>query len=387
MRPVLAIAAVELRRFLRDRSNIFFVLILPLALVMVFGVQFGGDTPDARVALVGEASPLRSAVTDRLEQDGLEVRLHDRETALELVARGSVDVALVVDEAATAAYEARQEVRLGLSASTRANAVVGIQRVSQSLEGLSTQLRQLAALESAGVATADAEAALAKARTEVVPPQVRVSDANDVDQQFTGLGRFDLGATSQLLLFVFLSSLTGAASIIQSRRLRVTARVLAAPLTTSQAVGGQVLGRLAIALFQGLYIMAGAALVFGVDWGDPLAAVVILTAFSLVAAGTALVVGAVMATESAASGLGVGGGLVIAGLGGCMLPLEFFPDTLRMVANITPHAWANTAFAQIQRHDGTLLDVLPQLGVLLAMAAIVIAVGVWALRRSLTRAT
>ena len=42
-------------------------------------------------------------------------------------------------------------------------------------------------------------------------------DTDNVAQRFTGLGRFDLGAAQQLLLFVFLSSLTGAATLIQAR--------------------------------------------------------------------------------------------------------------------------------------------------------------------------
>lgn len=59
-----------------------------------------------------------------------------------------------------------------------------------------------------------------------------------------------------------------------------------------------------------------------------------------------------------------------------MLPLELFPDSVRRVANVTPHAWAYDAFAEIQRRGGTLVDVRPQLGVLAA----------WSLRRSLARA-
>ena len=38
MRPVLAIVAAELRRFLRDRSNLFFVFIFPLVLVLVLSL-------------------------------------------------------------------------------------------------------------------------------------------------------------------------------------------------------------------------------------------------------------------------------------------------------------------------------------------------------------
>ena len=37
----LVIAGLELRRFLRDRSNIFFVFLMPLLLVLLIGAQFG----------------------------------------------------------------------------------------------------------------------------------------------------------------------------------------------------------------------------------------------------------------------------------------------------------------------------------------------------------
>ena len=73
MRAGLAIAGVELRRFLRDRSNIFFVFIFPLLLVLVIGSQFGGGGGNGRVAISGSDSPLRSAVTTALRDDGVAV--------------------------------------------------------------------------------------------------------------------------------------------------------------------------------------------------------------------------------------------------------------------------------------------------------------------------
>src|SRR5660398_238413 len=45
---------------------------------------------------------------------------------------------------------------------------------------------------------------------------------------------------------------------------------------------------------------------------------------------------------------------------------------MRTIAHITPHAWAYDAFAKIQRHDAGLVDILPQLGVLAAMAAVLL---------------
>ena len=48
MRNALTVAGVELRLFLRDRSNIFFVFIFPLLLVVMIGAQFGEGADDAR---------------------------------------------------------------------------------------------------------------------------------------------------------------------------------------------------------------------------------------------------------------------------------------------------------------------------------------------------
>ena len=104
------------------------------------------------------------------------------------------------------------------------------------------------------------------------------------------------------------------------------------------------------------------------------------------AAGAAILVGTMLDNEGAAGGLGVGLGLVLAALGGSMLPLELFPDTIRRVADITPHAWAYDAFAEIQRRGGGLVDVLPNLGVLAAMAVLLASLGAWSLRRSLAKA-
>ena len=151
-------------------------------------------------------------------------------------------------------------------------------------------------------------------------------------------------------------------------------------------VAGQVVGRWAIGLFQGGYIMLASSLLFGVRWGNLALALLVLLLFSLVASGTAILLGTVLGNEGAASGAGVGLGLVLAALGGSMLPLELFPDAIRRVADLTPHAWAYTALAEVQRRGGTLVDVLPNLAVLAGMAVGAAALGAWALRRSLSRA-
>lgn len=55
MSTILAVAGVKVRRFLRDRSNIFFVFIFPLLLILLLGSQFGAASGQPHVSLAGGA--------------------------------------------------------------------------------------------------------------------------------------------------------------------------------------------------------------------------------------------------------------------------------------------------------------------------------------------
>ncbi|MGB7424529.1 MAG: ABC transporter permease [Ornithinimicrobium sp.] len=383
-----AIAAVELRRFLADRSNIFFVFIFPLVLVVVIGSSFGGDGPAAKVAIAGGDSALRTAIVGQLTSDGdAQVSLAGEEAIREQVGRGRTDVGLIIAPEAAEAFEAGDDVELQILVGASANAQVASQSVTAAVSSANARRDQLAALSGDGRSAQQVEAALDTADQQRTPASLRLDSVDEISQEFAGLaGQFDQGAASQLLLFVFIASLTGASTLIQARRYGVVGRVLSAPVTTVQAIAGQALGRWAIAAFQGIYIMVATALIFGVQWGSWPLAFLVLAVFSTVAAGAAMLLGSLVDNEGAAAGIGIGLGLVLGALGGCMFPLELFGDSMRTAAHLTPHAWAYDAMADVQRRDASLADIAPELGVLAAMALVLLALGAWALRRSTSRA-
>ena len=386
MRNAVTVAGVELRLFLRDRSNIFFVLVFPLLLVLLIGAQFGDDAQHGRVSVTGGSSDLRSALVERLEADGTTVSEPGWDDALEQLARGRLDSAVRIDDAAARAYDDGEDVTLDLVLGSSTGSQLAAQEVSSALEVLRGERTQVLALEQAGVPADRAPEALADASRSVSAPRLEVTDVDRLSQEFAGAGQFDVGASGQLLLFVFLSCLAGSATLIQARREGVVSRMLSGPMSATELVGGQILGRWAIGLFQGGYIMLASSLLFGVGWGSLPLSLLVLMLFSLVASGAAILLGTAMENEGAASGAGVGIGMVMAALGGSMFPLELFPDTMRRIADLTPHAWAYQALADITRRGATLVDVLPQLGVLAAMAAVLALLGGWSLRRSLARA-
>jgi ABC-2 type transport system permease protein len=382
----LAVAGVELRLFLRDRSNLFFSFVFPLLLVLMIGLQFGEGATAGRVAVSGSGTSLGSALVERLEADDAVVTDPDWDDALDLLARGRIDVAIRVDEAATTAYDAGEAVTLEVVRGSSPQASVVEQQVRVAVDALRSARNRVFALAASGVPADRAAAALGEAERIVSAPRLEVTSVDRLSQEFAGLGQFELGASGQLLLFTFLACLGGSATLIQARRLGVVSRMLAGPMSAGELVTGQILGRWAIGLFQGGYIMVATSVLFGVGWGNLPVALLVLLLFSLVAAGAAILLGTLLENEGAAAGAGVGFGLVLGALGGSMFPLELFPDSMRAISRITPHAWAYDALADVQRRGAGLLDVLPQLGVLAAMALVLAALGGWSLRRSLARA-
>lgn len=392
LRQSLAVAGVAVVRVLRDRGNLFFVFVFPLLLVLLVGTQFGGSAPDLRLGVVAsDAGDLGQQLVDDLDDlDGVVVEDHASTTDLvDAVTGGRLDGGLVLPDGYDEALRAggQQGVVLEYVASAGGQ---GPALQARLLPVIGTQSQRVTLADLVRVLTpADFPTALAQADAALgVLPEVDVErrelGGDTLGEAFAGLGQFDLGAVQQLLLFVFLTSLTSAAALLQSREYGVTRRLLAQPMTAGRILRGEALGRLGVALVQGIYVIVGTLLLFGVDWGDPVASLAVLVVFATASAGAGLLVGAVASTQSQAGAVGVGLGLVVAAFGGSMLPLELIPDGVRTVSWFTPHAWAYDAYADVLRRDAGLVDVLPQLGVLAAMAAVLLGIAATVLRRRLT---
>ena len=52
-------------------------------------------------------------------------------------------------------------------------------------------------------------------------------------------------------------------------------------------------------------------------------------------------------------------GMVLALLGGAMVPIEVFPPVMQTLAHVTPHAWAIDAFHDLLLDGGGVADILP----------------------------
>jgi ABC-2 type transport system permease protein len=384
------IAAVNLKRFVRDRSNVFFVFIFPMLLILVLGSAFGGDF-QARLGVVANSSgPLANDLISRVEaiETVNVVGADSAAGALRAVERGELEAAVIIPAGYDQAITSGTAVEVEFIARSAQEASSLRSNVDSAITQQAVVLRAARFAESEGLASFDDALATARAGAQnigqVTVGVTAVGEAFALDQ----LGQFDSSAQTQLLLFVFLTSLAGSAALIQTRRLGVARRMVSTPTQVRNVLIGEGLGRFAVALVQGLFIMIGTWLIFGVDWGNPTLAAVILVLFSLVGSGAAMLMGALFSNDEQAGGMGVLLGLGLAALGGCMVPLQVFEliaPGLYTVAHVTPHAWGLEAFDSIVLNSGTFSDIVVFLLILVGYAVVFYGLAIWRLRVVLTR--
>ena len=385
MRQALSIAAVNAKRLGRDRIGLFFLFVFPIILILLLGVTFGsGFTPRLGVVSEGSGELGAELVISLRDVDDLEVeRFASEELLIGAVERGEVDAGVTIPEGYEEQLTSGDEATIEYLARPGASATAIRTTVDSLVVEQGVRVRAALFAVDRGVGDFEETSQIAS-ELAAESPTVEVVVQSEGEDTFEGLGQFDLGASSQLVLFMFVNSLAATVALIQSRRLGVSRRMLSTPITSRTIVVGETLGRFAVAMIQGVFIILVASLLFGVKWGDPLGASVLLTAFALVSTGAAVLFGAILSNEQQAGAL-TPLSLGLAALGGCMVPLEVFSPTMQTIAHITPHAWAVEGFTKLIRTDAGLPDIALQIAVLIGFAVVLLGLASWRLHRSITQ--
>jgi len=382
------IARVNLLRALRDRTNLFFVFLLPLILIVVLGFAFGG-TGTSRVGVVRDgAGTLGDELVAAIEGGELDVDIRDRGSLADLradVEAGRLDLGLLIPPGYDADLRAGQDVELTLVARPENLYLALGQGIESAVAEQSAQVR--AARVAAAASDTDPAAALELARAEQEQMDGLGVVASTVGSAtFPTIGNpFALGAQSQTVLFMFLTSMTAATQLILTRQLGVSRRMLATPTRVSTILLGELGGRFAIAMVQGLFIVIVSAALFGVGWGSLPGASAVIVSFALIGTGAAMLVGSFARNAEQAGAIGTVLGMLLGALGGAMVPGELFEEPLSTITRLTPHYWAIDAFRDLVFEGVGIEGVLRQLAVLAAYALVLVLIGMWGLRRSLTR--
>jgi ABC-2 type transport system permease protein len=219
---------------------------------------------------------------------------------------------------------------------------------------------------ASGLLTLDDRAELANGRGSTVPTTTQ----------------HNVRAYSLLAVFMLVVPLSG--TFIKEREQGSLTRLRSIQVPAWIIVGGKVLPyfminqlQLLLCLLVGRYVvpwMGGEALRFG----DSIGGIVLLSvAASLAAIGFGLVVAMFARTAEQASAFGATAILMLAALGGIMVPKILMPVTLRNVAAFSPLGWALDGFLDLFARGADAAAVAPRASALVAFAGVCLALTAW----------
>lgn len=398
MRKLLAIAWKDALVRFSSRSELLFFLVLPLVFTFLIGGGLSGNQPtDTRlnVLVVDDDHSDLSAELGALlaESETLSVAAVDRADAEAQLAAEDASAWVLIPAGFGADLRAGEPVALEVRAlpndpnvfavETAINAAAG--QVSRALNVAQASVAEAESRQSFdGAAEREAyfEASLtaARAQFEVAPARLAVARPAAAPES-NGFNTAAQASAGQLITWVFIPLLGTSALFAYERTQGTLRRLLTTPSRKATYLLGTITGQLALSLVQMGLLVAFGVYVMRLDWGtSPAGLAVMLVSFGLAAVALGTMLGTFIKTESQGNGLSIMLGMVMALLGGCWYPSEFFPEAAQTAAQILPTAWAMQGLTDLVMRGQGLAAVLPEAGVLVGFAVVFFSVGVWRFR-------
>ncbi|MBU4435971.1 MAG: ABC transporter permease [Alphaproteobacteria bacterium] len=178
-------------------------------------------------------------------------------------------------------------------------------------------------------------------------------------------------AGAVLILFALFSAMQGALGLMDERRSGVADRLLSGVAGMGPVITGKFVFLVGQGLVQAVMIFATAQIVYGVAVVGHLGLWLPTTlATAICAAGLALGLVSICRTREQAQMLSTFVILILAAIGGSMVPRFLMPAWLQTVGWFTPHAWVIDAYQGILWRDATLSGVYKAWGVLTASGVV-----------------
>jgi ABC-2 type transport system permease protein len=174
---------------------------------------------------------------------------------------------------------------------------------------------------------------------------------------------FEQAVPGTLVMFTLLVMFTsGGASLLVERRQGILLRLASSPMSRGAVVLGKWGARVALGFVQILFAMAAGTILFKVNWGDHLSAVLVLLAsYASLAALLGMLLGNFSRSDGQVVGLGVIASNVMAALGGCWWPIEITPRWTQNLALVFPTGWAMDGLHKLMSFGDSPEAVIPHI--------------------------
>jgi ABC-2 type transport system permease protein len=389
---LLALIRKETLALLRDAHGLAAMFLMPVVFIIVMSLALQNVYKPAQVTLsyvmvVRDAGTIGAAFARKWQET------HGAPQALasdweQRLRRGQLDYAVRIEPGFSGELHA-----LGLPARAQLTLLTepGMDgRLSDSLRdqllSLAGEFKARAALQAAGMPPPVGASFSTLVRTEQAGAMVGDSSGESA-MPHPNATQHNVAAWLVFGMFFIVSSMSGlflheraAGTLARLRSLGAGAGVLllskALPYVGVNAVQAVLMGVVGIAVLPWL---GGQALsLAGVHVGALLA---VLLAISIASVSLALALACAVRTAAQAATVGPVLNVLMGALGGIMVPTFVMPAVMQRVAAFSPMNWGLRALLAVLLRGAGVVQVLPQMGWLLAFAALMLVLAAWLFRR------
>jgi ABC-2 type transport system permease protein len=184
------------------------------------------------------------------------------------------------------------------------------------------------------------------------------------------------------VMFLLFAVSGAAASLFEEKNSGIFIRLLSSPVRPAHIIGARFLFGMILGIVQINALFLAGHFLFGMDiFGHAAALLAVGIAAAAACSAFGLLVAAVSPNASAANGVATFFVLTMSAIGGAWFPVSLMPDYIQRISRLTIVYWSVEGFSDVLWAGRTLIEVLPKIGILAGMTAVVMAVSVTCFRR------
>ncbi len=421
MKALLGILVNDIRRRLKNPVSIILMLLIPVSMTLIIGLVFGPegdvDMPKIKVLLVDNDGGffggfLRQGMQQGELGDMLDITEVSAAEGEEMMSGGKASALIEIPEGFTTSVLDGKAAQLRLVKNpSEAFLPIVVEEITKTMavlldggtrifNGPMARVRSIAD-QDGWPAASDMEEVMDGAKNGVVLAYPYIADSlitftDEVAALPDSVSKVDDPVVSDFNIFAYVmpgAMMIGLLFIVElvlrdllrERKAGTLKRILAAPVTTGQAVAGKVGAAFVITMISCLLLLAVSGLGFGVDLGDPLALFLQTVTTIMMCTGIMTFLYGAIKNERAADAVM---SLVIIGMslfGGSMVPIEQMPPSLQAAGRFSPVFWAADGMKQIFLFDAGVYDIRTNLLILSLIGILTIIPGSLLIRARISK--
>jgi ABC-2 type transport system permease protein len=382
------IAWKDLLEFERNRIGLIFLFLMPFFMLIMTGFIFptGNAYTDIPVAVVDmdqsqasrqlvaqiQAMNNRTNAMDFKDAPGLD----DAKT---MITRGQIYGAIVVPPGFS------ESLTQGKQANITVISDNSIPQISMVMQGLATQVINVLGAQMGAM---EVQMLSVKANQTVDPAAVIAPLKVDAQGTVAGdMNYFSFVAPGLLMMIVMMGAMTGIPrAISHEKEIGTFDGILAAPVSEISIIFGKTIAQTVRGFIQGIIVLVIAILIFGVTIQGSLpltSGILLLGIFSFIGLGILLT--AMSDNEETATILMTVLQFPMMFLTGVFFPIQQMPWFMQWLSQVLPLTYAVTAMRKVMILNAGIMDIAPEVAILVVFGAVMLLIAIPVFRRSMTR--